>query len=58
MAIASRTPTSYVAKAFLAKLGIQSMFTVQVSFAINSYLIDGLNYIHGLMISDLILRSI
>lgn len=57
MAIASRSPTSDVAKAFLAKLGIQSMFTVQVSFAINSYLIGGLNYIHRLMISDLILHS-
>ncbi|XP_057530965.1 uncharacterized protein LOC130809279 [Amaranthus tricolor] len=33
MAIASRTPTSYVAKAFLAKLGIQSMFTVQEIFS-------------------------
>ncbi|CAO2830349.1 unnamed protein product [Amaranthus hypochondriacus] len=33
MAIASRSPTSDVAKAFLAKLGIQSMFTVQEIFS-------------------------
>ena len=31
MAIASRSPTSKIAKAFLNKLGIQSMFVAQVS---------------------------